>query len=52
VVALDQRARLAARKPGPKYGECGINVTPAASASVATFRNSVTPPTLVTLGCA
>ena len=41
-----------ASRPGPKYAECGTTCTPNVSASVMTRRISVTPPILVTLGCA
>src|SRR5215813_13692264 len=41
-----------ARSPGPKYAECGTTDTPNAWARVITLRISVTPPTLVMLGCA
>ena len=41
-----------ARKPGPKYGECGASLTPRWSARSATFRYSVMPPTLMMEGCA
>src|SRR4030095_3925622 len=41
-----------ARSPGPKYAECGTTDTPDAWARAITLRISVTPPTLVMLGCA